>query len=765
MQLLNLKLRGFIGIKKGLGLDEIELDFSDLTGLVALSGPNGYGKTTILDNLHPYAMLASRNNALAHHVFLRDSFRELTFQYNGITYRTLIKIDAQTSKSEGFIWENDQPKVDGKITEYKKRVKALFGSPELFFNSVFCAQNSKKLSDLTTGKLKELFTEFLRLDRLVEFEATGKRCAGVLFGKSETLKGQHDKYVLEITEKTFVNQKLEVARKDLRLTNLTIENHREGLKKTEKALAQINKTLRQNALAAQRVRDLIDSQERINKDIAADEKQSAKELHELRQKVTRLTADITTLEVALKGRDRIKLAVEDVKHFADDLAVKNKKIQEIKETISDNKTKATEADQAISRINSKISLARNDPEIQVLKTQAESLKEKTTALDKKDPACTSRICSFIVDALKAEKALPTVLTEIDQKELALDNKVKKLMAQLSDLEGKWSFLIKQGQGLTAALDIHQEKAHQIENNLEAAKQIAEKKSTIDDAQARIDVLTDQKEKIFQEGIALKASWEERISAKRAQANELQVKIEEIKATIDNGAEKKAADTKRTIDKANWEIEKAERELNHLKDNISAIEKQAAEIEAAEKAAKNLAADKEQTDKELSEWTYIQKAVSKDGLRALEIDSVAPVITGHANELLHKTFGPTYSVKFLTQDPETGREILDIIVIREDGDEVLLENLSGGEKVWSLKALRLAMTLLSKEKSGRNFETVLADEEDGQLDVLNAGQFVKLYRAVMEAGGFGTCFFISHKPECVSMADHVLQFGAGGITVE
>lgn len=60
MKILNAKLRGFIGVKKGMGLDEIEVDLSSLSGLVALAGPNGHGKTTLLENLSPYRGLASR---------------------------------------------------------------------------------------------------------------------------------------------------------------------------------------------------------------------------------------------------------------------------------------------------------------------------------------------------------------------------------------------------------------------------------------------------------------------------------------------------------------------------------------------------------------------------------------------------------------------------------------------------------------------------------------------------------------------------------
>jgi hypothetical protein len=57
MKLLDLKVRGSIGIKKGMGLDEISLDLSGVSGLVALAGQNGRGKTTILECATPFRKL------------------------------------------------------------------------------------------------------------------------------------------------------------------------------------------------------------------------------------------------------------------------------------------------------------------------------------------------------------------------------------------------------------------------------------------------------------------------------------------------------------------------------------------------------------------------------------------------------------------------------------------------------------------------------------------------------------------------------------
>ena len=62
MKPLKLKLQGFSGIRAGLGRDELELDFRPFDGaqLVALVGPNGTGKTTVLDSMTPFRVMPAR---------------------------------------------------------------------------------------------------------------------------------------------------------------------------------------------------------------------------------------------------------------------------------------------------------------------------------------------------------------------------------------------------------------------------------------------------------------------------------------------------------------------------------------------------------------------------------------------------------------------------------------------------------------------------------------------------------------------------------
>ena len=63
MKPLSLTLKGFCGIRDGLGRDALTLDVERLAGsgqLIAIAGPNGRGKTTLMDNLHPYLTMPSR---------------------------------------------------------------------------------------------------------------------------------------------------------------------------------------------------------------------------------------------------------------------------------------------------------------------------------------------------------------------------------------------------------------------------------------------------------------------------------------------------------------------------------------------------------------------------------------------------------------------------------------------------------------------------------------------------------------------------------
>ena len=96
----SLTLKGFRGIRDGLGLNTLTLELDRLADgaqLVAIAGANGRGKTTIIENLTPYLTLPSRAGIAGpggfsyyDHVFLAENEKDLTWAHEGRSYRSQV---------------------------------------------------------------------------------------------------------------------------------------------------------------------------------------------------------------------------------------------------------------------------------------------------------------------------------------------------------------------------------------------------------------------------------------------------------------------------------------------------------------------------------------------------------------------------------------------------------------------------------------------------------------------------------------------------
>ena len=149
-------------MKDGLGIEEVSLDFGALHGIVALIGRNGAGKSTTLEMMQPFRELPSRKISLKDAFFLRDSYRDVTFEFNGKLYRSLVTVDAQSGKSDGFLWENGEPlSKEGKVSQHDEKLIEILGSPEFFFKSVFSPAEAESLLSLRPAARKDFFVEFL----------------------------------------------------------------------------------------------------------------------------------------------------------------------------------------------------------------------------------------------------------------------------------------------------------------------------------------------------------------------------------------------------------------------------------------------------------------------------------------------------------------------------------------------------------------------------------------------------------------------------
>src|SRR5262245_14440467 len=198
MQPLVLTLKGFRGIRDGLGRDELKLDFEQLAGdaeLIAIAGSNGRGKSTILDNMSPFAVMPSRAGAdglgsfsYYDHVYLPENLKELVWEHGGQRYRSTLVLRLNAKKrTEAFLhvrcgdaWTpvklDDGTVSDGKVDTYERCVEGVLGSAATFFTSVFAAQGRRQLSAYRNNEIKSLLADLLGLE---EIRATGTKAAEI----------------------------------------------------------------------------------------------------------------------------------------------------------------------------------------------------------------------------------------------------------------------------------------------------------------------------------------------------------------------------------------------------------------------------------------------------------------------------------------------------------------------------------------------------------------------------------------------------------
>ena len=188
MKPLSLTLKGFRGIRDGLGRDELTLDFERLAGaaqLIAIAGPNGRGKTTLMDNMHPYLTMPSRaaiggpgGFSYYDHVYLPENEKDLIWVHGDRCYQsqTVFRLNGKR-KTEAFLfvhdttgWEpvrlEDGTVSDGKVETYERCVEAILGNAETFFTSVFSAQGKRQLTAYKNAEIKTLLADLLGLDEI-----------------------------------------------------------------------------------------------------------------------------------------------------------------------------------------------------------------------------------------------------------------------------------------------------------------------------------------------------------------------------------------------------------------------------------------------------------------------------------------------------------------------------------------------------------------------------------------------------------------------
>ncbi|MFA6100474.1 MAG: SMC family ATPase [Patescibacteria group bacterium] len=823
----HLKARGLIGINRGTGLDEIELDFTGREGIVAFSGKNGAGKTSVIDLLHCYDILPSRFglpgqpvSALKHHVYLKDSLIDLTFTHMGRRYRKEIKIDSQSGKSEGkvFIDGSEKSATTGAISEYKKWAVQTFGSEELFFASNFKAQGATDVSKMTAGKLKALFAEFLRLDRYEAWADTAKQAGNILGGKVGTLQQR-----IDILEETLCLS-LDTTR-DLNEESSKLDSFRDDktllqqeLTKKRQAVDTLKEAINQNALALQRRADIQGQIDRLTAELAKEKAITTADIEKLEKQWTTLYMQIKGCDALLQHKEKIERAATTQRDLEKSLVILQAAIDDGAEKVPGYQERVTEIEKQIAALRQELKDLENNEELRTIdgqiatlnanidkrstelstpsaplakaKADVENLRRAANVGDGIDGDCSSMTCAAIKSVNEAKKKLPAAEIALDGlvfyvtlRKTELSAEIETFISSRSELLATKGTLIEKNeqssveisekiktathdlrnaqtilQGTNEILAADRAKLKTIKEEIAQQKTLADRLPEIQIAAARKADLEKQLAEVTEQGTAKKEAWGRKLTESTGEITVLTEKLNEI--VTDFGAELRLGAINGEIKEIETiKIPAIEKEIQVAREKIATLQAELTKIEAAEKELETVRTEREALTAKIARWKYLQIGCGQNGLQALEIDGATPAINDRANKLLYEGYGPEFTIKVVTQD-DRGKECLDILVISEHGEE-LLSLKSGGERTFLVQPIRLAMALLNREKSGRDFDMAFFDESDGQLDSEGTAQhYMELYRPFMEMGGIRQNIIITHKPECLAYCDHILKFEKG-----
>lgn len=247
---------------------------------------------------------------------------------------------------------------------------------------------------------------------------------------------------------------------------------------------------------------------------------------------------------------------------------------------------------------------------------------------------------------------------------------------------------------------------------------------------------------------------------------LMEKMEVVKARIDH------APNTETPSVASCEsvLEAAQKALTSAHMRVAREQERQKDAEAAKARIASLEKAQAAVDEQLRTAQRVGRDLGRDGLQALELDAAGPELSTLATDLLHRAFGPRWTVTFETLKPSAdGKRDLETMEVRvldtHTGYEGPCEALSGGERAIIGEAVSLALTVVACRAAGLESPTLIRDETGSALDPEKSEAYVRMLRIAAELVGASRVLFVSHDPRAAELADSRVHISDGCIKTE
>jgi len=785
-----------------MGLDSFTLDLAAYRDakLIALAGPNGRGKTTVLDNLQPYPILPSRASgyslaafSMYDHVLAPEASKELIWVHAGKTYQT-INVWRQTGKSkkaEAYLFESIdgtwQPVrtatgvvSDGKVETYVNALTEIVGSPEVFFSSVFAAQGRRKMFEYKEGEVKDLLAELLNLGDIQEKAALAQKVVSGLKIAADTLSlslvdAEQTKADLPVAAKLIIDARaqLEQARADVVVVQQRDEDAKAELA-TKLAMRDqfAHVELQRATLTKRRDENLVLVNERKTAKLVSLEAfdRALKDAQaRYREGVVQRGLQRTRIEPHIRQRDQLIAQRDAINNAQQQIAALVQSITGAEAQVALARTRLEEQRKQTGNyavLEAKLVGARSEytsakealAQIKVKAELAETVPCVGTDLQPR--------CRLLIDALAAKAGFDVVNTTLTTA-TAKGGDIKAQLETVKDAlekSGKPGAEILQAEGL---LKGYMETRRRAEMLAALQPQLISAETELAEYRQQLATLTaeDRKElDLHEEAARLAVLQREQLSTAPDPAmdraleamREAEEALAKLPTAANDGvdaARSKCSHEAEALRKGQAQASAANSTLAFAEAKVSAMDARIAQS-APTVAKRGLVCD------ELASWQLIAKGLGRDGLIAMLIDEAGPTLAALANDILLACYGRRYSLSIITQTTRANgstAETFDIIVHDGESDNPKsLKDMSGGQKVWINEALTRAIALYCAQNSQRAFGCLFCDEADGPLDPDSKLAFFAMQREVLKLGGYQKAFFITQTPELVEMADAVIN---------
>lgn len=769
-------LKGFKGIRAGVGLDEIDIDLSCLPeGLIAVTGPNGMGKSTVLDSLTPYRLMPykvrksgdwSESSFSYYDQVFGEGKKEFWWEMSGRSFKSLILIDSNRRKQECYLHELigghwvPVPGCSGKTKEYDSAVEQIVGSTSLFFSSVFRCQAARNLSDYRRSEIMTLIAELLNINNIKE---QGDKCRIVVNGLSAGLA--HVRTMLD----------------DLQRDAGVITELQHRISEADAGIAA------DHILLASSKKEL----DTVQSDLAAAKERKAAQVSEL-GKLDMLRSQLASENNRLREADLSlqKISADYDKRIAD-LKASHARFK------SDLEGKVARADKIASGgeaireavLNEAVLVAdieNLNAELTRLRTDRDALQSESAVYEKQHSglvadirnaeAAASRLdgldcradgsgwlnpdCRLISAAVKQQESLPAMRVQLTD----LDRRLAEDGTALEAYTNQIAAAIDAYDAASAKLTECQRFTRLLPELELAESNLAEwRRDLFERERAFVSEVKDL------EGDKWCAESEADLAKMRVASSirDLEKQIAEFPVFADEDIA--IRDLSVRCGALLSAVEGYEKRIRECELSVSSLQ---AKLEVSRErmaGADDLEQKAGRYERELAKFSLMQKACSNDGIIALELDDSLPSIAVIVNDLLRACYGSRFTIRMDTQSARVDgsmKEDFDIVVFdSETGDERSVTEMSGGQAAYINDALTRGICLFNIQSRGKTYGTLFADEVDGALDASRKLEFLNIKREALRIGSHSREFFISQSPELIELADARIVLQRGGVTIQ